>query len=56
VIVTWARVMAEETEGSDWIGIYIKNTASKTPNGLDMRCEGKRKGFYPGPFPVIEKT
>lgn len=54
--MTWARVMAEETKESDWIGIYIKSTASKTPNRLDMGCEGKRKGFYPGPSPVIEKT
>lgn len=32
-----------ETEESDWIGIYIKDRAGKTPNGLDVRSEGKRK-------------
>ena len=48
--------MAEETEESDWIGMYVKDRAGKTPKGLDVRSEGKRKGFYLRLFTMMEKT
>lgn len=48
--------MTEETEESDWIGMYIKDRAGKTPKGLYVRSEGKRKGFYLRPFTMMERT
>lgn len=43
MIETWARVMAEKVEESDWTAIYIVNRAGKTQSWTECEMSEKKR-------------